>query len=100
MFNTDPTYGDVLTRVRQDFNPASPKLRLSIITYLLDSNVVGANTDVTAEADSILSWVLKDVDDFAEQMEKFSIEAGEKDSDLPDVPEEDGSTGFNGGSYL
>jgi hypothetical protein len=88
--------------IRVEFDPRSPKLRLSIFAYLIENGVIPSNVGATGDfldvLDQVTNYVAEDAEKYAEHVESFQSEFDDDDLIILDKDGDD-PYGTGGAGY-
>jgi hypothetical protein len=96
---TPPTFEEIRYQAVTEFDANSPRLRLSIITYLVENGALQELEDagaVVAAADEMLDFIVEGTSDYFTAIEAAQITTDDLDVEVQGDDEIDG----NGYSYL
>ncbi len=84
---TKGDYQEIANRIRIDMDSRSPRLRLSVVGYLVDAGItpkkVGGVNEWLGLVRDTITLIGEDLDEFADGVENFEVsdEVGDEDSD-------------------
>lgn len=82
------TFADKANAVRSEFDGRHPKMRLTLVAYLVDAGFTPRNSDPVeienwvSSVDTIMDWVTADMDDYVGMLPDLDGEPTESAADI------------------